>query len=113
MEFSHIENDTVYLHGTDEDKCDILILINAAENSFNTLTYAAIEPESIKQVKIENSDDNLVLSKGDLSVIFGILSAMESLGYHTEKLGVSKKKFVFLNKSIDEIYIAIFGPYEM
>lgn len=90
MELSHIENDTVYVHGADEDKGDILVLINTAENSFNTLTYAAIKPESIKQVKIEKSSDHLVLSKGDLSVIFGILSTMESLGYYTEKLGISK-----------------------
>jgi len=113
MEFSHVENDTVYVKGTEQDKSNILTLISAAKNSFSTLTYAAVEPETIDQVKIKNSDDTLTLSKGDLSAIFCVLSAMESRGYYTEKLGILEERFEALNNSIDDIHLQTFGTPEI
>ncbi len=115
MEFSHIENDTVYVKGTEKDKSDILVLINNFKDSYNTYasSYASVEPETIEQVKIDNSGDTLALSKGDLSTIFCVLGAMRSLSYDTERLcGISEEKFLVLDKDIDDIHLITFGSPE-
>lgn len=108
MEFSHLENDTVYLKGTDKDKNNLLTLIFAAKDSFNTGTYASVEPETIEQLNINSSGDTLALSKEDLNATFAVLCAMRAIYFDTEKLNISEEKFVELKESIDNIHLIVF-----
>ena len=110
MKFSHLKNDIVYLKGTEEDKDDILTLINDFKDKYtiHTCSYADAEPETIEQVKINFSGDVLTLLKNDLNIIVGVMSAIVALGSYTERLGISKGRVVALSDYIYEIHSKAF-----
>lgn len=111
MEFSHLENSTVYIKGTEEDKNDILTLINDFRDKYtpHTRSYSNAESEWIEQVKINISENYLTLFKDDLNIIFGVMGGMASLAYYTEGIGISKERFDALNEGIDRIHLEVFG----
>ncbi len=103
MEFSHLEQDTVYIKGTGEDKNNILTLINNFKDNDEVLVYTGYSAARIAEVKISTSGDTFVISLLDLNVIFSVLAAMWSMDYDSDPIGISEEHFKALKDTIYEI----------
>jgi len=105
MEFSRIEDDTIYIKGTEQDKNDIILLMNSFKKEFEAQihTYTNYEANEIQNVKIEVADDFLIITKNDFKIIFGCFTGMANVGYYGEHLGLSKQKFLKTGDCLDKI----------